>query len=151
MILERFIEPKGCNPIATQLHLEPGLERTWCGLSAHLPKASELVPGSLLPRSNSMGFFARDHSVNHSSLKERRFATLYRQSSNTSRMLQLLRYYAVIGSRTCLRCEISKKLISTVSLPAQNKPIFLYPGYSATANFIFLRDAPTCSCIQLHI
>ena len=47
-------------------------------------KASELVPGSLHSRLNSMWFFTRDHSINHCLLGERRFATLYRQSSNTS-------------------------------------------------------------------
>ena len=40
-------------------------------------KASELVPGSLQPRGNSIRFFARNHSINHYSLGERRFATLY--------------------------------------------------------------------------
>ena len=40
-------------------------------------KASELVPGSLFPRWNSMRFFARGSLYDTSSLVEVRFATIY--------------------------------------------------------------------------
>ena len=51
------------------------------------PKASELVPCSLLPHWNSMRFFATVSLSDMNSLQEVKFATLYRQSSNTSRIL----------------------------------------------------------------
>ena len=55
-------------------------------------KASALIPGSLFLRWNSMRFFARGSLYDKSSVNEVRFATLYRQSSNTSRILKLVRY-----------------------------------------------------------
>ena len=74
-------------------------------------KVSELVLGSLLLRSNSMWFFARGSLYDTSSLNEVRLATLYRQNSNTSRILELVRDYCVMCSNACRHCEISKKLI----------------------------------------
>ena len=94
-------------------------------LSRNNYKASELVPGSLFPRWNSIRFFARGSLYDTSSLAEVRFATLYRQSSNTSRILKLVRYYFVIRSRTCRHCEISKKLTLNPTLSAKNTPLFL--------------------------
>ena len=54
-------------------------------------KASELVPCSLLPHWNSMRFFATVSLSDMNSLQEVKFAILYRQSSNTSRILYLVR------------------------------------------------------------
>ena len=88
-------------------------------------KASELVPGSLFPRWNSMWIFARGSLYNSTSLAKVRFATLYWQSSSTSRILKLVGYYVVIGSPTCRRCEISKKLTLNPTLSAKNTPLFL--------------------------
>ena len=73
-------------------------------------KASKLVPCSLLPHWNSMRFIVTGSLYDSNSMDEVKFATLYRRSSNTSQILWLVRYYVVIGSRTCRRCEISKKL-----------------------------------------
>ena len=50
-------------------------------------KASELVTGSLLSHWNSMQFFATGSLSDMNSMQEVRFATLYRQSSNTSGIL----------------------------------------------------------------
>ena len=90
-------------------------------------KASELVPGNLLPPSNSMRFFARGSLYDTSSRNEVRFVTLYRQSSNTSRILKLIRYYVVIRSRTYRHCEISKKLTLNPTLSAKNTLLVLFP------------------------
>ena len=86
-------------------------------------KASEQVPGSLLPHWNSMRFFATESLYDSNSVKEVKFVTLYRRSSNTSRILWLVRYYVLISSRTCRHCEISKKPTFT----AKNTPLFLFP------------------------
>ena len=59
-------------------------------------KASELVPSTLFPHWNSMWFFARGSPYDTSSLGEVRFTTLCRQSSNTSRILKLVRSFVVI-------------------------------------------------------
>ena len=83
-------------------------------------KASELVPSSLFPRWNAMRFFAMGSLYDTSSLAEERFATLYRQSSNTSWILHLVRYHVVIRSRTCRHCEISKMLTLNPTLSAKN-------------------------------
>ena len=93
-------------------------------------KASALIPGSLFLRWNSMRFFARGSLYDKSSVNEVRFATLYRQSSNTSRILKLVRYTIsdlLIRSRTCRHCEISKKLTLNPTLSAKNTPLFLFP------------------------
>ena len=67
-----------------------------------------------------MRFFARG-SLYDSSLH------IYRQSSNTSRILQFVRYYGVMWSRTCWHSEISKKLVLNRTKPAKNTPLFLFP------------------------
>ena len=56
-------------------------------------------------------------------------------------------YYVVIGSRTCRRCEISKKLTLNPSLTAKNTT-FSFPIHGAIGSNICLKDAPTCPCIQ---
>ena len=50
-------------------------------------KAFKLVPGSLLPRSNSMWIFTTGSLYDSNSMEEVKFATLYRRSSNTSPIL----------------------------------------------------------------
>ena len=93
-------------------------------------KASALIPGSLFLRWNSMRFFARGSLYDKSSVNEVRFATLYVQSTNTSRILKLVRYTIsdlLIRSRTCRHCEISKKLTLNPTLSAKNTPLFLFP------------------------
>ena len=61
-------------------------QQSWYGVG-NSTKASELVPGSLLPHWNSMRFFARRSLSDMSSLQEVRFEILNRQSLNTSRIL----------------------------------------------------------------
>ena len=56
-------------------------------MAAIVTKASKLVPGSLFPHWNSVRFFATVSLSDMNSLQEVKFATLYRQSSNTSRIL----------------------------------------------------------------
>ena len=48
------------------------------------PKASKLVPGSLLPHWNSMRFCVTGSLYYSNSMEEVKFATLYRRSSKTS-------------------------------------------------------------------
>ena len=60
--------------------------KEWLGWQG-ATKASKLVPGSLLPCSNSMWISTRGSLFDSSSVNEVRFAILYRQSSNTSRIL----------------------------------------------------------------
>ena len=105
-------------------------------------KASELVPGSWFPRWNSMRFFGRGSIYDTSSLAKVRFATLYRQSSNTSRILKLVRYYVVIRSLMCRHCEISKKPTLNPSYPVgKNTPPFLLSDMSHSLK-IFTRGMP---------
>ena len=104
-------------------------------------RASELVPGSIFSRWNSMRFFARRSLYDTSSMNEVRFATLYRQSSNTSRILKLVRYYVVIRSHTCRHCEISKNLTLNPTLSAKNTPLFLFP-YMGCSLKIFAQEMP---------
>ena len=110
--------PKGKQGVAWFIH-------RLCILSAPC-KASKLVLSSLHPRSNSMWFFTRDHSINHCSLGERRFATLYWQSSNKSRILKLVHYFVVIRSHMCRHWN-SKKLTMNPTMLAKNTPLFLFP------------------------
>ena len=42
-------------------------------------------------------------------------------------LLQPVRYYVVMTSLTCRRCEISKKLTWNPTLTAKNTPLFLFP------------------------
>ena len=63
---------------------EVGIGRNGIGQNGY-GKASELVPCNLLPHWNSMRFFATVSLSDMNSLQEVKFATLYRQSSNTSR------------------------------------------------------------------
>ena len=72
-----------------------------------------------------MRFLARGSLYDTNSLAEVRFEILYRQSSNTSRILKLVHYYVVIRSRTCRHWEISKKLTLNPTLLAKNTPLFL--------------------------
>ena len=88
-----------------------------------------------------MWFFARDHSIIHGSLGKRRFAPMYRQSSNTSRILKLVRYYGVIWSRSRQHCEISKKLILNRPMPAKNSPLFLFQCIGRSLKF-FASEIP---------
>ena len=88
-------------------------------------KASELVPGSLFPRWNSMWNYGRRSLYDSTSLALERFSTLYRQSSKHVMNLELVRYYVVIGSRMCQCCEISKKLTLNPTLSAKNTPLIL--------------------------
>ena len=61
-----------------------------------------------------------------------------------------LRYYVVMTSRTCRRCEISKKADLKPYPYGKKYTTFSFPIHGALASNICLRDAPTCSCIQLY-
>ena len=65
-------------------------------------------------------------------------------------VIVLVRYYVVMTSRTCRRCEISKKLTWNLTLTAKKCTTFSFPIHGALASYICLRDAPICSCIQLY-
>ena len=83
-------------------------------------KASKLI---YFPVQIQCNFSLEDHSMTQAHWVEKRFATLYWQSSNTSWILKLVRCYIVIGACTCRHCEISKKLTLNPTLSVKNTPL----------------------------
>ena len=79
-----------------------------------------------------MPFFVTGSLYDSNSVEVVKFAALYRQSSNTSQILLLVRCYVVIRSRTCRHCEISKKLTLNPTLSAKYTPLFLLSDIWAT-------------------
>ena len=112
-------------------------------------KASELVPCSLLPHWNSMRFFATVSLYDSNSMDEVKFATLCRRSSNIT----------VIVTCTLLCCDDVmyvpalwnfKKLTCEPYPYSKKYTTFSFPIHEALTSDICLRNAPTCSCIQLY-
>ena len=87
-----------------------------------LSKVSELVPGSLHPRSNSMWFFMGDQSIKRCSLGR---GDLWTSTGKVQTHHECWNLYK-IGSRTRWHCEISKKLTLNPTKVAKNT-LFLFP------------------------
>ena len=83
-----------------------------------------------------MRLFATGSLYDSNSMEEVKFATLYRRSSNTSRILYIVRYYVVITSRTCRHCEISKKQTLNPTLTAKIHHFFFSHRWGARFKYL---------------
>ena len=115
-------------------------------------KAFELVPGILHPCSNSMWFFARDHSINYCSLGEMRFPTpepaKFKHVKNivTCTLPWLLcfdwiTYVPALWNFQKADFEFYQQKIHH---------FFFSKTWGSRLKYLSLRDVPTCSCIQLY-
>ena len=114
------------------------------------PKASELIPGSLLPCSNSMWFFARNHSIKPS---------LIGGEEICNPVPAKFKHFTNIETCTLLCCDWIMYVPTLWNFQkADFEPYHVGKKYitfsslrqGALAWNICLRDPPTCWCIQLY-
>ena len=82
-----------------------------------------ITPIGLFLSCNSMWFFARNYPIIQGSLRKIRFAILYWQSSNTSRILSLESYYVIMYMLAL--SNFQKKLILNWAILAKTPSLFL--------------------------